>query len=83
MPPLANPLRAEVWIDWMKRISASREAIPNLTKTDLRAAINATDDWLDANATSFNQALPLAARTNLTPAQKALLLALVTLKRFA
>lgn len=41
-----------------------------ITKAELRAAIDATDDWIDANATSFNQALPENVRTQLTAVQK-------------
>lgn len=54
----------------------------NLKKPDLDAAITAVDNWIEANAVSFNLALPLAARTTLTAAQKAELFALIALKRY-
>jgi hypothetical protein len=54
-----------------------------ITKAQLDAAINACDDWIDANAASFNTALPVAARTGLTAAQKAELFSLVALRRFS
>mgnify|MGYP001593683638 FL=1 len=66
---------------WGSDLSARQEAF-NLNKADLDAAITAVDDWIEANAVSFNLALPLAARTTLTAAQKAELLTLVALKRF-
>ena len=53
-----------------------------LSKADVDAAIDAVDNWIDANAASYNSALPLPARTTLTSAQKAELLYLVALKRY-
>lgn len=52
-----------------------------INRNDLRAAINAADDWADANAVSFNQALPQPARGSLTAAQKAMLLMIVIARR--
>ncbi len=61
----------------------SNNRVPfNLSKTDVRAAVNAADDWADANAASYNSALPVAARTTLTTAQKAQLLAYIILRRW-
>lgn len=51
--------------DW----SDKRQSIP-MTKDVLRSAINAIDQWIDDQATSFNNALPLSARQALTPDQK-------------
>lgn len=55
--------------------------IPNVTKPDLRAAINATDDWIDSNQAAFNTALPTAFKNNATTAQKTLLFCAVALMR--
>ena len=55
---------------------------PVTGKAALRAAIDAVDDWLDANATAFNQAIPQPARSALTAAQKLELLYIVARKRF-
>ena len=52
-----------------------------ISKTELRDAINAVDDWIDTNQSSYNTNLPLPARTYLTAKQKALLLSYVALKR--
>lgn len=54
--------------------------ITGLTKPDLTAAIAATDDWCDANQTSFNNALPAAAKA-MPLAFKSLLLAYVVMRR--
>ena len=44
--------------------------------------MDAADQWASDNAASFNAALPQPARTVLTAAQKARLLAWVILKRY-
>lgn len=53
-----------------------------VTKPDLRAALNALDDFLNTNAATINSAIPLPARTSLTTAQKAMLLMYVVQKRY-
>jgi len=53
-----------------------------VTKTDIRAAFNALDDFLVTNAASVNNALPAAAKANLTTSQKARLLVAVITKRY-
>jgi hypothetical protein len=65
----------------MRYWSAQRDILAGCTKTDLQAAINAADDWVDSNAASYNSALPATFRTNATVAQKAFLLAMVALAR--
>ncbi len=64
--PQRQALRAALGSD----VSARRDPLP-LTRAQFDAAIAATDDWIEANATAFNNALPAAARNNLTAAQKA------------
>jgi hypothetical protein len=56
-------------------------ALGALTKAELRAAVDATDQWIDDNASSFNVALPQPARNVLTSQQKTLLFCLVALRR--
>lgn len=51
------------------------------TKADLDAAIRAADAWCDANAVSYNSALPQPFRTNATAAQKSALLDFVARRR--
>lgn len=53
-----------------------------ITKADLLAAVNATDDWVEANQVSFNTALPQPFRGAASPQQKAALLAFVLRRRF-
>lgn len=52
-----------------------------LTKPDLKAAVDAADDWCDANASSFNTALPQPFRGTANASQKNLLLAYVCMRR--
>jgi hypothetical protein len=66
----------------MRDVSAAREPLGALTKAELRAAVNAADAWADANAASFNAALPQPARSALTARQKARLLAVVLRRRY-
>ena len=81
MPTLSNADRAQAWAELMRRESAARNTI-DLTKPDLRAALNAVDDWVEANAASFNSALPQPARSSLSARQKAMLLMMVVARRF-
>ncbi len=53
----------------------------SLSKAELQAAIDAIDTWIDANAGAFNAALPAAARTGLTLAQKTLMFCVVASMR--
>lgn len=71
----------EIYATFMRELSSRREAL-DLNKSDLRAAVDATDAWIDANAASFNTSLPLPARTNLTQKQKVELFLFVATRRF-
>ena len=81
MAVLSDTNRADVWAEFMRQLSLERESL-NVVKADLRAAVNAVDDWVETNKTAFNLALPIISRTNLTAAQKARLLSFVVTKRF-
>lgn len=52
-----------------------------INKTDLKAALDATDSWIDTNSAAFNTALPVAARNGLTATQKTLLFCYVAMRR--
>lgn len=64
------------------RDPANLAGISGLTKAQIRAAIDAADQWSDDNAASFNTALPAAYRTAATAKQKAILQAIVSLRRY-
>jgi hypothetical protein len=75
--------RRELWAQFMRKLSALRDTDNplNLTKVQLREAVDAVDDWVDANAASLNQALPESARNALSVEQKAMLLKAVVTRR--
>jgi hypothetical protein len=77
MAVLDDTNRLVAWADLMR--SAGCPA--GVTKPDLRAALNAADAWADANAASYNAALPLPARTAMTAKEKAALLMFVIARR--
>jgi hypothetical protein len=52
-----------------------------LTKTELYQAVSATDTWIDDNAASYAAALPAAAQSGLTGAQKTILFCIVATYR--
>ena len=81
MAVLTDQERIGIWAETMRRWSNRRETLGALTKGDLRAAVDAVDNWADANAAAFNTAIPQPARNQLTAAQKAVLLAYVCLRR--
>lgn len=56
-------------------------AVSNVTKLDVRAAVNATDQWIEDNSASFSTALPAAFRTNASLGQKTLLFCYVAMRR--
>lgn len=82
MAVLTSGKRAELWKEFMSEISRDREVLGALTKQQLRAAVDAIDDWLHSNAAALNSAIPQPARGALTTAQKARLLVFVVKKRF-
>ena len=82
MATMPDADRREVNESLMRDFSADREVLGALAKSELRAAVNAADQWASDNAASYNSALPLPARTALTAAQKARLLTAVIRKRW-
>ena len=82
MAVLGETTRAQIWRGIMRYWSARVETLSGIDKTALRAAVDAADDWADANASSYNSALPTTFRNSATAGQKALLLAIVVLARY-
>jgi len=76
--------RARVTAQSMRQAELGTLAI---TKPDLRAAIDATDEWIEAAQgalappTGYNAALPQPARGSLTAQQKTLLFCWVAMRR--
>lgn len=80
MAVLSENDRFAIWAEFMR--DPEPDEVFALTKGDLRAAFDALDDWLDANAAAANQAIPEPARSALTARQKARILRLVIRRRF-
>lgn len=80
MAVLTAPDRAAVAAAVQRWWSAAREACA-FTKPQLAAAVDATDAWIDANAASYNTALPAGFRTKGSALQKTLLFCYVAVKR--
>ena len=78
MAVLSSENRAEIHAEWMR---LNDEAI-SITKADLRAAVDALDAFLEANAVAVNNAIPQPARGALSQRQKAWILARVIERRF-
>lgn len=72
--------RFACWRDYQR--DERHGAFGALTKADLRAAVNALDQFLSDNAAAINTAIPQPARAQLTVPQKALLLQFVIQKRY-
>ncbi|MCZ2076466.1 MAG: hypothetical protein LC130_15880 [Bryobacterales bacterium] len=78
MATLSEQDRFDVWAQWMRE---NAEAIP-ITKSALRAALDALDDFMQANETAMNSAIPQPARNQLSVSQKAALLSAVIARRY-
>ena len=76
MAILDNTARQEIRDAFMRRRNVGA-----VTKPDLIAAINATDDWIDGAQASFNAALPEPFKSATAIEQKTLLFCYVSLKR--
>lgn len=81
MAVLTDTERQALWAELMRELSQRSEPVA-LTKQDFRAALNAADDWAEANSASYNAALPQPARGALTARQKAMLLTWVIRRRW-
>ena len=71
----------DIWARY-QRIT-SRAGINVVTsKADLRTAVESTETWIAANEASYNTALPEPYKTDAGAQEKALMLSLVTSKKY-
>lgn len=70
--------RRRTWAHIMRQSGAFP---PDVVKGDLRAALDATDTWIENNQGAFNAALPEPYKTAATAAQKTLLFCYVAMRR--
>ena len=78
MAVLSDADRAEVTQEFMALAAGPH----SITKADIRAAVNALDDWYNTNALNANAALPQPARGAMTQADKAHMSNLIVTKRY-
>lgn len=80
MAVLSTQDRADLVGDIIKSLSLTRETV-NAVKDDIRAAVDAADDWANTNAAAYNSALPQPFRGAATADQKSRILEAVIVKR--
>ena len=66
---------------WAKRVFVKRNETAKVNASDIKAAFDAVDGWVDAAQASFNAALPEPFKSTATAEQKALMLVYVVMKR--
>lgn len=70
MAVLADADRKAIYATFMSDSSGIHEHLGDMLKADLRALVNAVDQWIDDHAADFNNALPEPGKTQLTTKQK-------------
>lgn len=79
MALLTAQQRAEVTAELMRRNPTS---FGGITKAQLRAVVDAADDWANTNAAAYNAAVPQPQRGVMATEEKALALSLVIERRY-
>lgn len=69
--------RARTAAQWMRTNLESA----TFSKAELRAAVDATDQWIEDNTASFVAAIPVGFRTKSSATQKTLLFVFVLMRR--
>lgn len=82
MAVLSDENRDAVTTDLENDRSRVWDVFNDLSKQDLRAAVNAIDQYFHDNQVAMNNTLPAEAKANLTNEQKALLTIFVIRKRY-
>lgn len=78
---LTDQDRQRVTNGLMRYWSKLWEPVGDVSTTELRAAIDATDQWIDDNQASYNNALPNPAKQQLSLEQKTLIFCAVAAMR--
>lgn len=77
MAIMSNEERRRCWAQFMR---TNTEPL-SITKAELRAAVDATDQWIEDNSAAYNAALPQPARGAMSATQKTLLFVYVAMRR--
>jgi hypothetical protein len=78
---LDSTQRAETMREMVRKMFVESNTVADLDTVEVRAMIDAMDDYLEANQSAINQAFPVAVRQKASLTQKALALAYVAMKR--
>lgn len=81
MAVLSETDRQRIWRGLMRYADDQDFSVAGMTKAEFRAAVDDTDDWIEANQGSFNSALPLPARTAMNAEHKTILFSAVAAMR--
>ncbi len=79
MAVLPDPIRAQIAREFMRDCT---DPFVVVLQADIRAAVDALDDFFNTNAAAINNALPATARNNLTLPQKSLLVRYLIAARY-
>lgn len=82
MAVLTDADRKAIYAKFMSDSSSDHDHLGNMLKADLRALVDAVDQWIDDNAAAFNTALPEPGKTELTTKQKVKLFVEVAERRW-
>jgi hypothetical protein len=83
MPSLPYSAREKIWGEFNHDLSVDNSPVGSVTKQDLRAAVDALDDWITNSAPTLDEGIPEPARSALTPHQKTRLFMLIVAERYA
>jgi hypothetical protein len=81
MAVLTDQQRIDATVSLCRFLFVKSKDVANVDTIALRDAINAADDWTDANAAAYNNALPTTFKNAANTKQKAMLLCIVLLWR--
>ena len=81
MATLLDGDRGDVWAEIMQELS-DKHFPAGFNKTDLRAAVDAADQWVSDNESSYNTSLPEPFKSTASAKGKALVLTYVLVKRY-
>lgn len=81
MAVLTRAERKKIASPWVRKVITELGRSQNLTVTDLEAAVQYSDDWVDANQASYALGLPEPFKSSTTAADKILLFVYTLMKR--
>lgn len=71
--------RTGIWAELMRQLGQYGSV--SINRVELKAAVDALDDFLEANSAAINQAIPQPARGALNGSQKAFIVSAVARRR--